>query len=288
MSRVHIPVLAGELIDLTAPARGETAVDCTFGAGGHARLVADRLGPGGTLICIDRDPAAEARFESSRPRWPARPASCAWTTPTVSRCSPTGSAPTWSTSTWASRPCRWTRASAASPTYDALLDMRMDPSQELDARAIVNGWDERQLAQVFRRRRGPQRAADRARDQGRRRRAPFETTAELWMRSRRRCLPPCGAPSAAVTRPSASSRPSDRGERRARVARSRAARRLELLRLDGRLAAISFHSLEDRRGEALPRGQGARLRLPARLPRLRLRARARGGADGPGRGAHRR
>src|SRR5215203_7442678 len=63
MTRAHIPVLAGELIELTAPAAGETAVDCTFGAGGHARLVADRIGPAGTLVCIDRDPAAESRFE---------------------------------------------------------------------------------------------------------------------------------------------------------------------------------------------------------------------------------
>ena len=63
MNPVHVPVLAGELIDLTSPARGETAVDCTFGAGGHARLVADRLGSTGTLICIDRDPAAEVRFD---------------------------------------------------------------------------------------------------------------------------------------------------------------------------------------------------------------------------------
>ena len=37
MNRVHVPVLAGELIELTAPAAGETVVDCTFGAGGHAR-----------------------------------------------------------------------------------------------------------------------------------------------------------------------------------------------------------------------------------------------------------
>ena len=35
-TRSHVPVLAGELIDLAAPAEGETAVDCTFGAGGHA------------------------------------------------------------------------------------------------------------------------------------------------------------------------------------------------------------------------------------------------------------
>src|SRR3712207_8794244 len=62
MSRVHIPVLAGGLIDLTDPAPGETAVDCTLGAAGHARLVADRLGPTGTLIAIDRDPLAEEAF----------------------------------------------------------------------------------------------------------------------------------------------------------------------------------------------------------------------------------
>ena len=63
MSRTHVPVLAGELIDVTDPAPGETVVDCTFGAGGHARLLADRIGPAGTLVCVDRDPAAEERFE---------------------------------------------------------------------------------------------------------------------------------------------------------------------------------------------------------------------------------
>ena len=63
MTRAHVPVLAGELIDLTQPAAGETVVDCTFGAGGHARLVAERIGASGTLVCIDRDPAAEERFE---------------------------------------------------------------------------------------------------------------------------------------------------------------------------------------------------------------------------------
>ena len=62
MTRTHIPVLAGELIDLLDPQPGETAVDCTFGGGGHARLIAERIGPAGTLIGIDRDPLAEERF----------------------------------------------------------------------------------------------------------------------------------------------------------------------------------------------------------------------------------
>ena len=59
----HKPVLATELVELLAPQPGQVAVDCTFGAGGHARRVASMLGVGGTLICIDRDPVAEERFE---------------------------------------------------------------------------------------------------------------------------------------------------------------------------------------------------------------------------------
>ena len=63
MTRTHVPVLAGELIEILDPQPGETAVDCTFGAGGHARLVAERIGASGTLVCIDRDPVASERFE---------------------------------------------------------------------------------------------------------------------------------------------------------------------------------------------------------------------------------
>ena len=59
----HVPVLAAELIRDTNPQPGDTVVDCTFGGGGHSRLIADRIGPDGTLIAIDRDPAAAERFE---------------------------------------------------------------------------------------------------------------------------------------------------------------------------------------------------------------------------------
>ena len=62
MPTEHVPVLAPELIALTGPQPGELAVDCTFGGGGHARLIAERLGPTGTLVCIDRDPSAAERF----------------------------------------------------------------------------------------------------------------------------------------------------------------------------------------------------------------------------------
>src|SRR5262245_54446845 len=62
MTREHVPVLAGELIEALDPQPGQTIVDCTIGAGGHARLVAGRIGPDGLLIGIDRDPIAERRF----------------------------------------------------------------------------------------------------------------------------------------------------------------------------------------------------------------------------------
>src|SRR6204780_311182 len=62
MTKTHIPVLAGELIELFDPRSGEVAVDCTVGGGGHARLIAGRIGPSGMLIGVDRDPLAEERF----------------------------------------------------------------------------------------------------------------------------------------------------------------------------------------------------------------------------------
>jgi hypothetical protein len=41
MPTEHEPVLATELVDLLAPQQGEVAIDCTFGGGGHARLVGE-------------------------------------------------------------------------------------------------------------------------------------------------------------------------------------------------------------------------------------------------------
>jgi 16S rRNA C967 or C1407 C5-methylase (RsmB/RsmF family) len=62
MTQLHVPVLAAELIDVLDPQPGAVAVDCTFGAGGHARLVAERIGPQGELVCVDRDPHAAEEY----------------------------------------------------------------------------------------------------------------------------------------------------------------------------------------------------------------------------------
>jgi 16S rRNA (cytosine1402-N4)-methyltransferase len=251
MSRVHVPVLAGELIELTAPAPGETAIDCTFGAGGHARLVADRLGPTGTLVCIDRDPAAQRHFDELA-------AEVACETRFLRMDYADGLALLAEEGVEAdvayldlgiSSMQVDARERGFSYSYDAPLDMRMDPGQELDARAVVNDWDERQLAQVFRRLGEDPNARRIAREIVRRRRAaPIETTGEL-VDAIEAALP------AAVRRSFGGSHPAKRVFQAVRIAVNGELDSLDralplawsLLRDGGRLAAIAFHSLEDRR-----------------------------------------
>src|SRR5438093_12317007 len=59
----HIPVLADEVRRLLAVRPGETVVDCTFGAGGHAALLAADLQGRGRFIAIDRDPSVRVYFD---------------------------------------------------------------------------------------------------------------------------------------------------------------------------------------------------------------------------------
>jgi 16S rRNA (cytosine1402-N4)-methyltransferase len=61
----HVPVLPAEVLDLLVPAAGQVFVDATVGGGGHARLIAERLGPTGRLIGLDQD---AAMLELARPR----------------------------------------------------------------------------------------------------------------------------------------------------------------------------------------------------------------------------
>ena len=59
----HVPVLAEEVRECLAVGPGETVIDATFGAGGHATLLAADLRGKGKLIAIDRDPTARTYFE---------------------------------------------------------------------------------------------------------------------------------------------------------------------------------------------------------------------------------
>jgi 16S rRNA (cytosine1402-N4)-methyltransferase len=132
-------------------------------------------------------------------------------------------------------------------SYDAPLDMRMDSDQDLDARHVVNEWDERQLAQLFRAYGEERFARQIARAIGRRRSsAPIETTYEL-----------VDTIKSAIPAPArfGGGHPAKRVFQAIRIAVNDELDSLdralppafELLRPGGRLAAISFHSLEDRR-----------------------------------------
>ncbi|HEV2029822.1 MAG TPA: 16S rRNA (cytosine(1402)-N(4))-methyltransferase RsmH [Candidatus Dormibacteraeota bacterium] len=54
----HQPALLQEVIELLQPRVGAVAIDCTLGQAGHARQILERITPGGRLLGIDRDPAA--------------------------------------------------------------------------------------------------------------------------------------------------------------------------------------------------------------------------------------
>lgn len=57
-STQHVPVMANEVMTWLRPTAGQTVVDGTLGGGGHARLLADAVGLTGRVIGLDRDPAA--------------------------------------------------------------------------------------------------------------------------------------------------------------------------------------------------------------------------------------
>ena len=249
MTATHVPVLAGELIELLDPAHGEVAVDCTVGGAGHARLVAERLGPSGMLIGIDRDPMAERRFAEL-----ADEVSCA--TRFIRASFVDGlellldegervDITYFDLGMSSLQVDTWERGFSYS--YDAPLDMRMDPDQDLTAADIVNDWDERRLARLLREY-GEERYASqiargivRARD-----RDPLASTADL-----------VDVIKAAVPVPAqfAGGHPAKRTFQAIRIAVNDELEQLdralplawELLRKGGRFAGISFHSLEDRR-----------------------------------------
>jgi 16S rRNA (cytosine1402-N4)-methyltransferase len=249
MTRPHIPVLAGELIELLDPRPGEVAVDCTFGGGGHGRLIAERIGPAGMLIGIDRDPLAEERFAElaaevqCETRFIRADFVSGLTQLRDEEFEPDLVYLDLGMSSM--QVDTWERG--FSYAYDAPLDMRMDPDHELTASAIVNTWDERRLARLLREYGEERYATQIARAIGRaRRQEEFSSTQQL-----------VDAIKSAVPTPAqfAGGHPARRTFQALRIAVNDELGQLEaalpaaweLLRSGGRLAAISFHSLEDRR-----------------------------------------
>jgi len=249
MPQTHVPVLAGELIEALDPRPGQIAVDCTLGGAGHARLVAERLGPTGTLIAIDRDPTAAAAFAAL-----AHEVACetrfirADFVHGLEQLIEEGVRADLAYMDLGMSSMQVdNRERGFAYAYDAPLDMRMDPDQDLTAHEIVNTWDRRRLARMIREY-GEERFADRIAGEIVRRRGRAELTTTFELND---------AIAAAVPAPArfAGGHPAKRTFQAIRIAVNGELAQLDealplswdVLKVGGRLAALSFHSLEDRR-----------------------------------------
>ncbi|HET7353703.1 MAG TPA: 16S rRNA (cytosine(1402)-N(4))-methyltransferase RsmH [Gaiellaceae bacterium] len=244
----HVPVLAEEVRAYLAVQPGETVIDGTFGAGGHAAILAADLRGKGKLIAIDRDPTARTYFEQLAKRTTANTrllrGDFGVVLPQLAGNGVQADAILLDlgvSSMQLDRPER-----GFSYAADAPLDMRMDPTQDVSAADIVNTWSERDLVTIFRRFGEERYARQIARGLSRRRREqPFERTGEL-----------VDAIRASIPAPArfGDGHPAKRVFQALRIAVNDELESLEnalpaalgMLRPGGRLAVISFHSLEDR------------------------------------------
>ena len=242
----HVPVLATELLDVLDPHPGETAIDCTFGGGGHAQEIAERLGSGGTLVAIDRDPVAERRFAELEDE--LEPQTRFVRADFADALDALGEEGVRADVIYLDLGVSSLQLDAAergfSYSYDAPLDMRMDPEDGLSAADLVNEWPEERIATVLRDYGEERHARSIAREiVGRR---PLHTTAEL-VEAIRASVPPAYR--------FGRGHPAKRSFQALRIAVNGELDSLDrvlpaawdLLRDRGRLAVISFHSLEDRR-----------------------------------------
>jgi 16S rRNA (cytosine1402-N4)-methyltransferase len=244
----HVPVLVDEVREHLAVRPGETIVDATFGAGGHAAALAADLQGRGKLIAIDRDPGARVYFDRFAKRAAVQTRFLRGDFSVVlDQLAHNGVEADavlldlGVSSMQIDQPER-----GFSYTADAPLDMRMDPSAEVTAAGIVNEAAERDLATIFRRYGEERYARQIAKAIVRRRKErPFERTGDLVEEIK-----------AAIPAPArfGDGHPAKRVFQALRIAVNDELGALEtalpaafaMLRPGGRLAVISFHSLEDR------------------------------------------
>jgi 16S rRNA (cytosine1402-N4)-methyltransferase len=234
--------------ELLAVRPGETVVDATFGAGGHAALLCADLEGEGRFVAVDRDATVRPYFERFQRncRVPARFLRGDFAV-VLGQLAGNGVEADailldlGLSSMQIDRPER-----GFSYAADAPLDMRMDTSEARSAADVVNEADERELADAFRRYGEERFARPIARAIVRRRRErPFERTSEL-VEVIRSAIP--------APRRFGDGHPAKRVFQALRIVVNEELDSLEralpaalsMLRPGGRVAVVSFHSLEDR------------------------------------------
>jgi 16S rRNA (cytosine1402-N4)-methyltransferase len=244
----HVPVLADEVRELLAVEPGETVIDATFGAGGHAALLCADLRGRGRFVAIDKDASVRPYFERFQRRCGVQARFLRGDFAVVlGQLANNGMKADailldlGVSSMQIDRPER-----GFSYAADAPLDMRMDASAPRSARDVVNEAGERELADIFRRY-GEERFSRQIARAIVRRRAeqPFERTADL-VEVVRAAIP--------APRRFGDGHPAKRVFQALRIVVNEELDALEqalpaavsLLRPGGRVAVVSFHSLEDR------------------------------------------
>ncbi len=250
----HEPVLAAETLRLLDPKPGETWVDCTVGAGGHSRLIAERIAPAGRLIGLDQDPTM---LELARPRLDGLPVTLLHANFDQLADVLTNLGVVVVDGVLADLGFASDQMDASERGFSfrgqGPLDMRLDPTGGATAADLVNTLSEVALADIFYEygeERHSRRVARRIVE--RRKLKPFETTADLAdvVRS---CVPRSGGID-----------PATRVFQALRVAVNDELGALDrllavlprLVKPGGRAEVISFHSLEDRRVKQVFRTPG--------------------------------
>jgi 16S rRNA (cytosine1402-N4)-methyltransferase len=243
----HVPVLLGPVLKGLAIRQDGYYVDGTFGRGGHSRAILGRLGEGGRLIAIDRDPAAIAsapRALTGDRRFELVRGEIAQLGTIVEERGLVGKIDGILLDIGVSSPQLEEAERGFSFLRDGPLDMRMDPDSGESASAWLARVEERELVRTLRQF-GEERAAGPIARAiiAARREQPITRTAEL-----------AGLVESVVPRRNQKIHPATRTFQALRIAvndelgqlRSALDVSIDLLCAGGRLCVISFHSLEDR------------------------------------------
>lgn len=244
----HVSVLLTESVEALRLQRDDLAVDCTFGRGGHSRLLLEQLGPLGRLLAIDKDPQAVASKEAMAlregGRFEIRHGTFASLAQEIESLGWMGKVAGVLMDLGVSSPQLDEADRGFSFMREGPLDMRMDSSAGETAAEWLNRVAEVELANVLWKW-GEERFSRRiaAAIVAKRREKPLQTTREL-----------AGLIESVVPSREIGKHPATRSFQAIRIAvnheledlEAALDQALEVLKPGGRLAVISFHSLEDR------------------------------------------